>query len=243
MTDAWSALQARKRENPGAPVVTYLDAIRGERVELSATTLENAAAKIANALRDEFDFEQGSSICLRLPLHWQRAAWVGGIWTAGCCIVLDDASLAELVVVGERTLEDIDPSGPPVLVVSQHPFGLPITAPLPAGVADATHAVRAQPDAFMFEPPHSSLAALQVEDEMWTQERVWERAAQLADEWGLVEGGRLLVADDLDPRDSVIACLAVPLVGRGSVVLAAEGIERAQVIESERITAIAAPPR
>ncbi len=83
VSDLWTLLQRRRREGAGAPVVTYVDADAGERTELSAVSLENAAAKIANALRDEYDLGPGATIGLRLPLHWQRSAWCAGAWTAG----------------------------------------------------------------------------------------------------------------------------------------------------------------
>ena len=86
VTDVWSLLQRRRRESAGAPLVTFLDAGTGERTELSAVSVENAAAKIANALRDEYDLGPGAAIGLRLPLHWQRSAWCAGAWTAGCVV-------------------------------------------------------------------------------------------------------------------------------------------------------------
>ena len=52
MTDVWSLLQRRRRDGAGGPFVTFVDTLSGERTELSTASLENAAAKIANALRD-----------------------------------------------------------------------------------------------------------------------------------------------------------------------------------------------
>ncbi len=60
VTDVWSLLQRRRRDGAGAPLVTFVDAATGERTELSAVSLENAAAKIANALRDEYDLGPGA---------------------------------------------------------------------------------------------------------------------------------------------------------------------------------------
>ncbi len=241
MVDVWTALQARRRSNPGAPLVTFVDAQRGDRVELSGTSVENAAAKIANALRDEFDVEAGAAVTARLPLHWQRTAWCAGLWTAGAVIVLDPAASADLLVVDERTALASPPVAPTVLAVSLHPFGLPIPGDLPVGVQDATLAVRAQPDAYLFEPPQAALEALHLAGTLLTQDDVWNRAGALAEQWHLDDGGRLLVTEDVDDLDAWIACLAVPLVSRGSVVLAVGEQDIDRLVDAERVTAIAAP--
>ena len=79
MADVWTTLTARTRSDGGAPLVTSIDG--SSRVELSAVTLANAAAKIANALRGELGLEPGDAVRVDLPLHWQLAAWQAGIWT------------------------------------------------------------------------------------------------------------------------------------------------------------------
>jgi uncharacterized protein (TIGR03089 family) len=241
MGDAWSALQARKRTKPGVPLVTYLNIDRGERVELSGTTVENAAAKIANALRDEFDLEPGATVALRLPVHWQRAAWLAGAWTAGCVVALDDSTAADLTVVDELSAVDGPTPSGAATAVSLHPFGLPITAQLPPAVQDATIAVRTQPDAYLFEPPNPSMAALTVQGTTLSHDEVWLHAQELARDWCVPQGGVLLVLDNLDPLDAWTACLAVPLVTGGSVVLAVGPVDLDRVTAAEQISAIAAP--
>jgi uncharacterized protein (TIGR03089 family) len=239
MADAWSALQARKRSNPGSPLVTYVDAEHAERVELSGASVENAAAKIANALRDEFDLDQGSTVRLRLPLHWQRTAWTAGVWTAGCTLILDDAVPADLEVMDERSAATGAPWDHDVLAVSLHPFGLPIPTVLPEGVLDVTIPVRSQPDAYLYDPPASSMLAMRTAERAWTQDDVWSRASDLVLEWDITEGGRILVTDDRDPVDAVIAALTLPLVCGGSVVLAVGAVHVDELVAAERVTAIA----
>ena len=50
--------------DPAGPRITYYDDATGERVEVSAVTLANWAAKTANLLRDEFALDQGARVCV-----------------------------------------------------------------------------------------------------------------------------------------------------------------------------------
>ena len=222
--------------------MTSIDGATDARTELSATSLENAAAKIANALRDEFDLESGARVGLLLPLHWQRAAWCAGVWTAGCIVELAaDPTAVDLFVT---TIDDAAAAGPTrrdVAVVSLHPFGLPLSEPLPRGSADVTLAVRQQPDAYLFEPPSGDLPALTRAGSTMSQQEVFDVARTRAADWGLGAGGRLLASDGIDLVDGWLAALAVPLVADASVVLARGIADIDRLIEQERITAQARP--
>jgi uncharacterized protein (TIGR03089 family) len=238
MADVWTLLQRRRRDGGGSPVVTFVDGAADVRTELSATSLENAAAKIANALRDEYGLEPGSTVGLALPVHWQRSAWCAGIWTAGCVVDVAPGAPVDLLVTA------LDPDGMPlsrgtgeIAVVSLHPFGLPISDPLPDGVVDVTLTVRQQPDAYLFEPPVAGMPALRSGGRTLSQAEVLECAAALADEWGLGSGGRLLAVELIDPRDSCLAALAVPLVRSASVVLAHGVTDLDRLADQERVTA------
>lgn len=235
MLDVWTSLQQRARSDAGAPLVTYVDAAAGERTELSAITLANAAAKIGNALREEFDLEPGSTVGLHVPLHWQRTAWLAGAWTAGC-LVLPDAVEADVIISGPRQAVDLASAGlGEIGVVSLHPFGLPLTGELPPGAFDVTLAVRQQPDAYLFEPPCPDSVALAVGGRVLDHAALFQRAADLGQAWGLAAGGRLLVDQQTDSADAWLACLAVPLACRASVVLVAG--DGAVVADQERVTA------
>jgi len=91
------------------------------------------------------------------------------------------------------------------------------------------------------EPPQAVLEALRLAGTFLTQDDVWNRAGSLAEQWHLDDGGRLLVTEDVDDLDAWIACLAVPLVSRGSVVLAVGEQDINRLVDAERVTAIAAP--
>ncbi len=235
MADIWSSLQRRQRSAGASPLITFVDTLRGERTELSATSLMNAAAKIANALRDELGAAPGTVIGMNLPLHWQRTTWCAGAWTAGC-VVEPGSGLADIVVTtptgaakfgGERE----------IAVVSMHPFGLPVTAELPPGAFDVTLSVQQQPDAYLFDPPESGSAALLLGDQMLTHDALLRTAAERAGSWGLTPGGTLLISQS-SIADGWICALAAPLALDSSVVLVAGPIPD-DLVERERVTAIA----
>ena len=234
MADIWTLLQARRRADPGSPMITFVDAGTRERTELSASSVENAAAKIANALQQEFDLDAGSRVGLHLPPHWQRSTWCAGIWTAGCVPVPEGRDV-DLLVGSAVTAEPLAADGRDVAVVSLHPFGLPHEGPLPAGAEDVTIAVRQQPDAFLGAPPSPADVAWAMDGRTLDQAAVLAWARDRAVAWGLAAGGRLLVDDATDPVDAWLAALAVPLaVGAGVVLVRGDGDA---VADQERITA------
>lgn len=241
MVDIWTALQARVRANGGAPLVTYVDPATGERTELSATSTANAAAKIANALRDEFALLPGDIVVLDLPPHWQRSMWCAGAWTAGCVVMpqsAPDAHVAALVVTTTERAAVWSTGAARVVAVSMHPFGLPITEPLPHDVDDATLLVRQQPDAYLFDPPTEALPALQGEGRAWTQGELMTAASDLGLACGLASGGRLLLLEDAGFAEDWLGGLPVPLALSASVVIMRGSAGADRVAEQERTTAL-----
>lgn len=83
--------------DPAGPRVTYYDDASGERIELSASTLMNWAAKTANMVRDEFALEPGAKVAVLLPAHWQSVAVLLGVWWAGCEVVLSPSPTPNLL--------------------------------------------------------------------------------------------------------------------------------------------------
>ena len=200
----YAALQARVRQRPAQPLVTFYDLATGERMELSAATLDNAVAKVAGLLRDELDVLPGDRIGVHLPLHWQRAAWWGACAATGATFVADGApDEVEVCVVDHDHLSLAGLARDDVLV-SLEPFGLPAREPVPPGVVDAAVAARAHPDVFV---PY-----VETPDDGTMQE-----AQQLIDARGLVAGSPVLVQEGDPERDLLL--LAVPLALDGSSVL------------------------
>lgn len=227
-------LRERAHRAGGAPLVTFVDAGSGERTELSATSLENAAAKVANALREDLD--PGAVVGLHLPTHWQRAVWCAGTWTAGL-VTAPDAVAADLLVVSADRAPALTAAGHEVGVVSMHPFGLPVADDLPAGATDLTLAVRQQPDAYLFDAGTPASPAWQAGGTTLDQSAVLDRARTLATGWGLEPGGRLLVDDSVADEEAWLAALAVPLVSGGAVVLVRG--DGSTVADQERVTCVA----
>ena len=224
--------------------MTHVDTTSGARTELSAASVANAAAKIANALRQEFALEPGDIVALDLPVHWQRTTWLAGAWTAGCAVSLAPAEGARLIVTSPGaspgSLAALVAAAPraPVVAVSLHPFGLPIADALPSGVDDVTVTVRQQPDAYLFEPPDGSLPAM-VDAGLpsLTQDAALAQARGLAEAWGLAAGGRLLAGQTAEPWSDYAAAFAVPLVADAAVVLMSGAGDSATVAAAEGTTA------
>lgn len=132
------------RADPVGPRITYYDDATGERIELSAATLANWAAKTGNLLRDELGAGPGSRVAILLPAHWQTAAVLFGVWWIGAEAVLAPGA-ADIALCTADRLDEADSAAAEVAVLSLDPFGRP--APdLPIGVTDYATAVRVHGD-------------------------------------------------------------------------------------------------
>lgn len=151
------------RADPVGPRITYYDDATGERIELSAVTLANWAAKTGNLLRDELGAGPASRVAILLPAHWQTAAVLFGVWWIGAEAVLDGP--ADLALCTAERLDEADAAAPggEVAVLSLDPFGRPVDG-LPIGVTDYATAVRVHGDQIVPEArPGPALAGRTVE--------------------------------------------------------------------------------
>jgi uncharacterized protein (TIGR03089 family) len=164
ITLSGSILDPMLRADPVGPRITYYDDATGERIELSAVTLANWAAKTGNLLRDELGAGAASRIAILLPAHWQTAAVLFGVWWIGAEAVLSgDADIA--LCTAER-LDEADAAvlGGEVAVLSLDPFGRPLPD-LPFGVTDYATAVRVHGDQIVPErAPGPVLAGRSVDE-------------------------------------------------------------------------------
>ncbi len=202
------------RADPVGPRITYYDDATGERIEVSAATLANWAAKTGNLLRDELGAGPASRVAVLLPAHWQTAAVLFGTWWIGAEVVLDGSAPADLALCTATRLEEADTAvgaGGEVAVLSLDPFGRP-AADLPVGVTDYATAVRVHGDQIVPEThPGPALAGRSVDE-------VLAACEQSAAAHGLTSADRILsTAAWTTPAELVEAMLA-PLATGASLV-------------------------
>ncbi|WP_016934581.1 TIGR03089 family protein, partial [Rhodococcus sp. R1101] len=133
-------------DDPAGPRITWYDDATGARIELSALTLANWAAKTANMIRDQFGVLPGGRVAVLLPAHWQSAAVLLGAWWAGTEVVLEADPDAELAFVTSDRLDEVD-AIPEVAALSLDAFGAPVRD-LPPGITDYATDVRMHGDQF-----------------------------------------------------------------------------------------------
>ncbi|OCB33747.1 TIGR03089 family protein [Mycobacterium malmoense] len=219
------------RADPVGPRITYYDDATGERIELSAATLANWAAKTGNLLRDELGAGPGSRVAILLPAHWQTAAALFGVWWIGAEAVLEPGAADVALCTADR-LDEADLTGAgEVAVLSLDPFGRPVPD-LPIGVTDYATAVRVHGDQIVAERhPGPALAGRSV-DEVLAD---CQTSAAARD---LTAADRVLsTAAWSGPDDLVDGLLAILAVG-GSLVQVAHPDPAAQQrrIETEKVT-------
>jgi len=206
----WQALQRRCELNGADPVITWID--HDLRTELSGRTLQNAAAKAANALRDEFGIGPGDVIAAHLPWHWQRSVWVTAITAIGATISPFGSAGALAICSPEAAGRLTGGAFEEVLVVSMHPFGLSQPDQVPTGCLDAAQLVMSHGD---FLSPSGSFAC------QWPS---WPPCTD-----------RVLVscADALaDASWQWAACS--PIMDGGSIVMTGDGADLDVIAQTER---------
>lgn len=206
------------RNDAARPLITFYDDADGSRVELSAATLANWAAKTANWLRDDCDIEIGDPVHVALPAHWQTAGALLGAWWCGAHIV-DTPGDAVVSLLGPPSgpaaagLLDATSHGgrtPVRAIVSLDPLGRGLPTP-PAGFLDWASEIRVHGDHFHpINPVPDDTPALLGSSVAAVHAAALDRAADLGIrpgdrvlstiEWTLIEG--LL--------DGLLAVLAAP---------------------------------
>ncbi|HTY33172.1 TIGR03089 family protein [Mycobacterium sp.] len=231
-TLAGAILDPMLRDDPVGPRITYYDDATGERIELSAATLANWAAKTGNLLRDELGASPESRVAILLPAHWQTAAVLFGVWWIGAEAVLDGP--ADLALCTAERLDEADETGAgEVAVLSLDPFGRP--APdVPIGVTDYATAVRVHADQIVGERrPGPALAGRSVDEVLADCRR--SAAAR-----GLTAADRVLSsASWTRPGDLVDGLLAILAAGASLVQVANPDPAALQRrIETEKVTRV-----
>jgi uncharacterized protein (TIGR03089 family) len=224
------------RADPVGPRITYYDDGTGERIELSAVTLANWAAKTGNLLRDELDGGAGSRVAVLLPPHWQTAAVLFGVWWIGAEVVVTDGRkgiAADIALcTAERLDEAFDATGAgEVAALSLDAFGRPVPD-LPIGVTDYATAVRVHGDQIVAEQsPGPAFDGRSVD-------QVLDGCRKSAAAQGLTVGDRVLSTAAWETPDDVIDGLLSVLSVGGSLVYVAnpDPAALARKTETEKVT-------
>ena len=138
----------RLKTDPSGPLITYYDTDTGERIELSATSLANWINKTANFLTDELMVDEGATIQLNLPLHWQSLVWLQAAWACGLAVDLDSHSEHSVVITSQAQAQVPSSPADDLVVLSLRPLGLPCDVELPVGALDFATSVRTHGDYF-----------------------------------------------------------------------------------------------
>jgi uncharacterized protein (TIGR03089 family) len=197
------------------PLITFYDDATGERVELSAITTANWAAKAANLLRDECDVEPGTPVAVLLPAHWQTASVLLAAWWCGAEVVADPASAAWVLCDAGRV--DLALAAEPthgIVALSLDAFGKGIPG-LPAGVVDFAPEVRLHGDQFTpWDAVPGNAPALAGS----TVAEVLADARGRASALGIGAGDRVLSTSEWNSVDGVTDGLLSVLVAGASLV-------------------------
>jgi len=194
------------RADPVGPRITYYDDATGERIELSAVTLANWAAKTGNLLRDELGGDPASRVAVLLPAHWQTAAVLFGVWWIGADVLLDGAD-ADIALCTAERLDEADATGASeVAVLSLDAFGRP--APdLPIGVTDYATAVRVHGDQIVAEQHPGPALAVQFVEQVLDDCQKSAAARALTTDDRVLSTASWSTADDV--IDGLLSVLAV----------------------------------
>lgn len=205
-------LAAAVRRDPASPLLTFYDDAGGDRTELSGATLDNWVSKTANLLVDGLGLSNGDTAAVTMPAHWQTAAILLGVFSAGVeAETTDPASADALFTTPDQstTTKASDRYATGLL-----PFAMPLRE-LPTGFADFVLEVRQFGDYFPGAPVTAADPALNGRTHAETLAAATSRAAEL----NLTPGSRVLF--DATTHPDPIDWLLAPLVAGASIVLCA----------------------
>jgi uncharacterized protein (TIGR03089 family) len=236
ITLSGAILDPMLRADPVGPRITYYDDATGERIELSAVTLANWAAKTANLLRDELGAGPASRVAILLPAHWQTAAVLFGVWWIGAEVTLHGP--ADLALCTPDRLDEADAAvagdlNGEVAVLSLDAFGKPVPD-LPLGVTDYATAVRVHGDQVVPERnPGPALAGQSVA-------QILAACAQSAAMQGVTSSDRVLSTASWERPQLVVDGLLAVLATGASLVQVANPDPAAlqRRIDTEKVTRV-----
>ncbi|NLA55960.1 MAG: TIGR03089 family protein [Corynebacterium humireducens] len=205
------------RTDPSTPRLTVYNESTGARLDFSAVTLDNWAAKVGNMLLEELDLDPSSRIVIDLPVSWQAVAVVLGALAAEVEWGFDGEG--DVVFTSPESFDSWTGTGSDVVLVTDDPFGRGVVesgGELPAGAVDFGPTVRFYGDDFYGPAP--SLLDIVVAD--GGPERV------LSTGWSTEEG--------------LVRAVLEPMSAGGSAVVVAGMVDAARLDEiaaAEKVTA------
>lgn len=196
-------------------ITTYTD--RG-RMELSAATAANWAAKGGNLFADELGLGRGDVVVVDCPTDWLPAALVLGCWQAGVA-VCSPSSPAAADAAAVITTDPACDLADEVLLVSTDPFGRGVVesgGEVPFGVTDLAPELRVQGDRYAgLASGADAVLLVDTTGAQVTGTELQDRASARG------ENVRAVTAGWVD-ADSLVDRL-LPLFAGGSVVLSTDG--------------------
>lgn len=207
------------RTSGARPLITHYDDALGSRIELSAVTLANWAAKTANWLTEEFDVEPGDEVCVLLPAHWQTAGVLLGAWWCGARVVATPDG-ARVAFVGPDNTDQAK-GADAVAIVALDALGRGLADTPSDGSLDYLSEARLAGDDYQpITPIPGDTPALASS----TVDQVLAAAKQRADEIGIGAGDRVLSTRDWTIPGGVLDCLLAPLSAGASLVQVTGGV-------------------
>jgi uncharacterized protein (TIGR03089 family) len=203
--------------DPARPLLTWYDNATGERTELSGATLANWVAKTANLLVDGCGLGVGDVAAVRTPPHWQTAAIMLSVWTAGLAVTHSPDAAGDVAFV----LPGTPATAADTFVVGLHPFALPVRD-LEENVLDWVSSARVHGDHYGGPPAPGDAAAL-VDlprgASIVTQSDLAVHGLRRAGELGIAAGTRILISVDAHPGP--LDWLVAPIMTGCTLVLCA----------------------
>ncbi|WP_250001050.1 TIGR03089 family protein [Actinoplanes sp. M2I2] len=226
-------LAAAVRRDPASPLLTFYDDASGDRTELSGATLDNWVSKTANLLVDGLGLGSGDTAAVTLPPHWQTAAILLGVFSAGVGADTRDPGAADVLFTAPG--QDTTTNASDRYATGLLPFAMPLRE-VPSGFADFVLEVRQFGDYFPGQPVAAGDVALDGRTHADALAAATHRAAELK----ITPGSRVLI--DATARPDPIDWLLAPLIAGASTVLCAH-LDRAKLdarAESEKVTLVVA---
>ncbi len=210
----FAELQKCVRGRGPSPIVTWLSDIG--RIELSATTFNNAISKASNFIIDGLELDEDATVNVSLGNHWQSPVWLGTALTTGLTVT----NLDPAITFGTKADALTWPGSPEdFVVVSRDPFGMP-DKEIPAGFVNGSAEVRNFGDFFSPSwPVASDHVAIAVDSGEITWEQLVARALELADQYGIKSGQNYGLHGTSDLVTLAGLQVVLPVVNENSVVL------------------------